>query len=691
MPRLIPVDHDPFADPTAAGDADDQVGASTVGDLASRYSQWWQAGPLAQGMKPEDVDRLAMGFGTDAGGGGLVGAVKSETPIADTLAQGQLINTLRDQHLARGEAGLPLTGAAGKEPIAPPPHIQTMDDFNGLVDRYSGLVSEGMPYAKDWYPESGAATLFHAGGDPEIAGKLTQAQAGTSQQTPVPVNLRSAVTGHYQAMLGEPIKTGLFPNQMGKALESYYYGNVPISGEKIGPFSTASAEEFLPDLGGHSFVNDIWNMRASEYPGANGGLYTEGVPAGELYDGSPSKGQHNFTRILANAAQDRMAAQGDNLLPKQIQSSSWAAIKSRVEGTPIAAASQNFGDFLRNTYGQLSWESAPGASTDHLPEYFDAPLEQKQEFHNDISSVLNDDQGRFIPALHMGLLSGETLEAPGVWAGQVTPGSQAMVPMGMAPGGIGKTGGMVDSASRTLADATARVTALLLRQDGAAWNRPFYAESMPLRTRNMVQADLGRPPSLGEATAADAAMTDAVKAAGGNPGAFSPISTPTGFRFINDPAESGLSHPAFQKLAGTLFGSENPALPDYDWWSGHADGFLEKNNWKEDPNGERYLQGLSAAGSPGLQGRAADLLAVLGPRIADVEEKFARNYGWTPNRDTRVWENPVIQQHAGTLIPNPPRPWRTPTSGPPGPGPAPPGGPLFLGDPGLEALRRVGS
>ena len=632
------------------------------------------AGKLASGAVRVGADLLPEAGELGPGFGALLrdetGAVK--LPFAEGQAQKQLADDLRTQHLARGDDGLPLLGLRpGREPIAPPPHITTQDQLNGLLDRYVDLVKGGMNEAKDWYPEAGAETLYHAGGDPEFARPFVGGIAGTSQQTPVPSNLAYALRGHSQAMMGEPISTGLFTPEMSRRLSGIYYAGDPVTGPKIGPFATAQAEDFLPDLGGHSFVNDIWNMRALEYPD----------PKGErLYSASPSDGQHNFARIVANLAQDRLADEGVNLAPKQIQSSSWAAIKAREEGTSVADAARHYGDFLRDTYGQLSWESAPGASANHLPEYFDAPLEQKQEYHNDIMRVLTDEQGRFIPALHMGLLSGPSLEAPGVWAAQVTPGTQSMIPLGTAPGAIGKTGGAVDPASRALMTATSHATAMLLRQDGSAWNRPFFADRMPPATRNLAEFDIGRPPSMSEAQAIDAAMTDAVKNAGGTPEAYSPISTLTGWRYINDPADSGLSHQAFQNLTSNLDLSQlNLGQPTVNKYAGHADTMLERNDWGKDPDGKSYRQGISAGGSPSLQARVANLLAVLGPRIADVEEKFARNYGWTPNRATRIWEtDPIIQQYGGVSVPSPPRPWlqQPPAAGPPyGGAPLTPPGP----------------
>ena len=49
---------------------------------------------------------------------------------------------------------------------------------------------------------------------------------------------------------------------------------------------------------------------------------------------------------------------------------------------------------------------------------------------------------------------------------------------------------------------------------------------------------------------------------------------------------------------------------------------------------------------------ANELLAALGAHISQVEERFVATHGWTPRRQTRVWESgPKIGQYQGALAP----------------------------------------
>jgi hypothetical protein len=76
------------------------------------------------------------------------------------------------------------------------------------------------------------------------------------------------------------------------------------------------------------------------------------------------------------------------------------------------------------------------------------------------------------------------------------------------------------------------------------------------------------------------------------------------------------------------------------------------DDWRENPNGQSYLEGIRGTGSPDVQRRAEELLTHLGPEISAVEERFAREHGWTPNQATRVWEtNPEITRTPKVGIP----------------------------------------
>jgi hypothetical protein len=387
-------------------------------------------------------------------------------------------------------------------------------------------------------------------------------------------------------------------------------------------------------------------MRANEYPGKNGGLFGGGTD-----ESSVSLGQHNFSRIVGNLAADELKARtGLDWSPEQTQAAAWTGIKSKIEGTDPRAAAFDFADALRRNYAQASWESAPGASTGHFPEYESAPLADKQAYHEAIKGVLTDANGRDIIQQHLGLLTGPTIDAPGVYQGVVSPGSQSQVALGRTP--VDKSVGYsaLDPASKMLMDVGEAVRGLLLRQNAVSWHKPTFAPKIDPADVNMIDVRLGRPLTTDEASA----VTDAMKAQTGKD--FAPISTPNGFRFLNDPGYTEIPNKDFINHTREVVGSG--VLPgDAQIYHAKADSTYLENNWQENPNGEDYLRRISATGRPHLERAAAELLASLGPRIGKVEEDFARHFGWTPNRESRVWEQPDIARHAKDVIPSPTLPW----------------------------------
>ena len=126
------------------------------------------------------------------------------------MRQQALIDELRSSHLAR-EDGLPLLDPT--TPIVPPPHIETMADIrHALVGRYADLAERGCPSRLVHVLGQGAP---HPGcrQDRPGVGDHQQSHPGRDELS------RYAATAHNQAMLGEPIRAGRFPNQMGADIE----------------------------------------------------------------------------------------------------------------------------------------------------------------------------------------------------------------------------------------------------------------------------------------------------------------------------------------------------------------------------------------------------------------------------------------------------------------------------------------
>ena len=569
-----------------------------------------------------------------------------DAPISDTARAAQFAEDLRAQHLA-GDDPLPLSGA--KQPVSPPPHIQSMDDMNGLVGRYSDLAETGRT-AREWYANSGRAIL-QAAGEPEAADRFAAALAVSSPRTDVAGNAANAVTLWNQAMVGEPVLAvgGRGGLEIGQRAVPLLYQGAPMTGEKTGPFHTALSLEWNPDPAGHPFVNDVWNMRAAEYPPELGSNKTAAQ-----YDGSPTVGQHNFTRILADRVATELEARnpGETWTPEQVQAAVWAAKKAQVEGTPIGAAALDFAGALKNRVAQQSWESAPGQTSGNLPEYHQADPATQQAYHDAIRAVLEDDQGNDLISRHMGLPNVPSFQGPGVFEGAVRPGSQAQSLAG-APLQGGYLAG-TDQATKDLFNASEATRGLLLRQDASAWHFPQYRPSLKPGDSNLVDVDIGRTLTSGEAQN----MVETMKNAAGTDW-FSPIATPRGFRFWNDPEASGVTNVDFQKHVDRAVNAAN--LPeDATLRPGFATGGYITNDWRKQPNGQGYLETITRTGRPDLERRAAEILATLGPRVSQIENDFAAQHGWTPDPGTRVWEtSPQIAQYGLESGLTRPRPWAT--------------------------------
>jgi hypothetical protein len=545
---------------------------------------------------------------------------------APNLPRGREANfgeQLRAAHLENEDA-LPLTGAQMK--VTPPPHVTNEEELNGLVGRYVDDVLRGLP-GRYWYEKSGRGILEHTG-SPEVATPFAGGLARTSPQTDVASNMTHAITLHNQYMAGDPLRAGRFPNAMGADVEKIYRGGEAVTGEKIGPFMGAVAHQWAPDMFPHELVNDIWNMRILEYPGEGGALYS----------GSPTSGQHNFARIVADRARRRLEEiTGEPWHPREVQETGWTGGKSRLEGTTPQEAGFNFSDALRRNYAQASYESVPGTTTGYFPEIATAPEALRQQYHSEIKGALTDPEtGRDYITSHLGMLTGRTFDAPGYFEGITNPGSQVPIAVGSAPGGSLKG---IDDASRELIQTGERVRGLLLNQDAVAAHKPLWAGNVPVGQRSLYDVSLGRSLTPEETIAVAKGMHET-----SGSDFFSPIATARGFRFRNVPEYSQVPNRDFIEHARKLL-ERDDILPGIETTGVHAasDGFYEYNDWKLHPDGETYRLGLGATRSPDLQRRAAELLATLGEKVSAINDRYAKDYGWTQGPQRRFWEEPAYQ------------------------------------------------
>lgn len=514
------------------------------------------------------------------------------------------------------------------------------------------LADEGAP-GRYWYENSGKEVLKMVGGDVQEARKFVALLAIYSPQAKVDANSTFALRAWAQYKAGQPIsvKTGVMDEKAKKALDNV---DEFWSGEKTGNFFFNLLREIDPSTEGKQGATiDMWMMRAGQYD-----------------TDAPTSTQYAFMENETNRLAQELGWE-----PQQVQAAIWVAMKARMENSGVKKATEassekkgwirfdnkvdpqtgkkskvrvilnekahrdnwlkhsfdhdpstedtqmakfDFGDGLKRHIGQVSFEARPGRSTGVLPGIHDAPYAQQVEFQQAVQAAFLDETGADRLAQLLGLLvDTNNVLAPGVWQGEVSPSSQKLVAMAPAKGKAGQT--EVDPAQAEALNLYAAVAGLVARQEGVGWHRAFYAGTK--RDANGLDIDLGRVINPAEAADLERAigvwMDDNKKADWQN--SFAMISSPNGIRLISFGI---IDNPTLQSEIVKVAES---VLPDFDYRAFASSGDMPTNNWKENPNGEGYLQRLSAAGRSDVLDWARTVLA---PRVQSVFDEYSKKYDW---------------------------------------------------------------
>lgn len=559
---------------------------------------------------------------------------------------------LEGNNLAYSRAGevvekLPMRG--GKY-VGAPTKFDTPAKIPHLRKWLKALTLEG-ERGRFWYENSSREVLRMTGGDVQEARKFVALLAIYSPQAKVDANSTFALRAWAQYKAGQPIsvKTKVMDDKAKAALDDV---DAFWSGEKTGNFFHNLLREIDPSTEGKQGATiDMWMMRAGQYD-----------------NDAPTATQYAFMENETNRVAAEMGWE-----PQQVQAAIWVAMKARMENDGVKKATEassekkgwirfdkkrgedgklskvrvildadkhranwlkhafehtptaddtakakfDFADGLLRHIGQVSFEARPGRTTGVLPGIHDAPYAQQVEFQQAVQRAFLDDQGRDTLAHYLGLLVDNDILLPGVWQGEVSPSTQKRVAMAPAKGDAGKS--KVDPAQAEALNLYAAVAGLVARQEGVGWHRPFYAGAKS--KANGVDIDIGRPLNPRE-------VADLEKAVGkwmiehgkdGWQNQFAFISSPTGIRLVNFGVVEN------NELHDNLISVAEQVLPDFDWRAFASDGDMPTNDWKEQPNGQGYVQRIGAAGRPDVLDWARSVLA---PRVQRVFDDFSERYGW---------------------------------------------------------------
>ena len=481
--------------------------------------------------------------------------------------------------------------------VGAPKGLDSPQKLGSLRRKLKSLAQEGES-ARFWYERSGEAILDAVGGDKVEAEKLIQAIAITSQRTPVKTNFDFALQSYLQNKAGEPIQTGIFPKAMTKRLEDMYAG-VDWEGRKTNNFYVNLMRVVDPEKV-QGVTTDLWMMRSFGYD-----------------KDAPTTAQYDFVEREVNRLADQLGWE-----KQQVQAAIWTAAKARKEGTDIETAKFDYSDAIQNNKAQISWESIPSRTSNHIPEIFDSPYEVQQEYHVAISKAFLDDDGYDLIARELGVPSTGEFEAPGYFEGKVSPGTQIeqLLPRQYK----GKPWGALEPAGEKLMRVYAATRGLVSKQDSVGVHRPFY--DVRKKDANGMEIRIGRP-FTEEETKKFASLLQ--KYAGH--GEYAPIGSRGGVRIINFDYIN-IPNQQFQKIVQSAINDVEFDL-EVDIEIFHAQNALIENDWSKNKNGEDYLNQIRREGQPDLYRKVYSVIEKINARIDDIDEDFSERYGFTRNQE----------------------------------------------------------
>ena len=510
-------------------------------------------------------------------------------------------------------------------------------------------IAKGGEIGRFWYERSGQQILDAVGGDIDEADKLIQAIAVTSPGTPVKNNLDYAIQAYNQWKAGEQIKTGRFPTAMSKKLEEIFSGK-DWDGRKTDDFYNNLMIHIDPERAG-PVTGDIWMLRSFGF------IKPNEMPTEQQYAFITRETQRMAKALdwephqVQAAIWVNMKAKSENpelkkLVEKISEKKGWITYKTNDKGkkervvlnkekhmenwfnqalkyeptdADFERAKFDYADAINANMAQISWESKPSFTSNHMPEIFNAPLEQQAEYHTAISKGFLDEEGNDIIAKKIGIMSPGDFEAPGYFEGVVSPGTQTevVVPRKYKSEGYGK----VEPAALDLMNQYAAVRGVLLKQDGVGYHRPFYDPKKA--DANGVELRIGRPLTAEETDT----FAKIISELSGH-SEFNPIGAAEGARIINF---IEMDNKEFISLVKTAIDKFDIDVKKAEIkYFNSQNGYLG-NNWKESLNGEDYLRELGGEERSDVYGKIYSIIEEIQPIIDDIEADFAERYGWSRN------------------------------------------------------------
>ena len=183
-----------------------------------------------------------------------------------------------------------------------------------------------------------------------------------------------------------------------------------------------------------------------------------------------------------------------NVKPQEAQAAIWIAHKARRSGLTVDEAGKDYADFIEDHYAQISWESVPSTSKNHLNGVADLDDVKKVDYHVTVSKIFLDDDGNDILAKRLRMLSPGDFEAPGMYEGVSNPSTQTIAATGKVKQTDVKGFDALKMAAedKELLSLYSAVKGLILKQDSVAFHRPIPAKNQSAKFTNAIEINVER-------------------------------------------------------------------------------------------------------------------------------------------------------------------------------------------------------
>lgn len=472
-------------------------------------------------------------------------------------------------------------------------------------------LAEAGEEGRFWYERSGNAILDLVDGNVEEADKIAQAIAITSAgSTPVLSNFQFAIQAYNQHKAGKEILTGKFPTAMSARLKKLFEGE-DWAGRKT-----------------NTFYNNIMAVAdPSRAQGVTVDMHMLRIFGFDKKNEMPTDQQYTFVENEVNRIANKLG-----WTPYQVQAAMWVKQKADKAGKPVSQMKFDYSDALKRNLGQISSETKPSQTSGHFAEIFNAEMKEQADFHFRMSKALTGDDGQDLLAKEVGLLTPGSFDAPGIYEGVLSPGTQTYALMPMKYKG---QPGEVDEATLELVKIYSVAKGILLKQDAVGAHRVFKGAGK-VADRDAVTVDIGRRFTDDEMVTLDKLLTEEFGTTD-----FSPAATEYGVNIVHWMGERGkMDFTDFQNRVRKVLNMLE--ISDIDTPSGKLEAgtaasqkvyvtntnFDTGTGWKEAPNGENYLEG-TFGGRQSVQERVRNIVTKFADRIEAVEDEIVRDYGWT--------------------------------------------------------------